>query len=432
MIQKMNGRFNQIQTTHIAILAFLLILGIFRGSIDQAFHPITETEEGSISPSAYKKGLELCRRIDETKKRNSSTSSRAVAGKRQRSNPRIHLGKEPNPTQTLIKNATLWDGDGKIKYSVDILMVDGIIKQIAADLSTEGFKGEVVFANGRFVTPGIVDMHSHMGLDSWPETQGGSDTNEMSGSPVHPELKSLDGFDPTDIAIEVINSGGVTTSLVLPGSGNIMGGEAFAFKLRKFPKSNRVEEMLLNANLKNESDIVYPNRWMKMACGENAIWNGRGKGLLPESRLGEAFLFRVRIEAARLALEAQDEWCYNAQKGSIDSIFPNPIEHESLIALLRGEILLNVHCYETYDLEMLIRLSHEFGFKIAAFHHALEAYEVADLLAAEGIGAAIFADHWGFKKEAYDASVNGAKLLAKAGVLTAFKSDHPVLNGWLI
>jgi imidazolonepropionase-like amidohydrolase len=208
-----------------------------------------------------------------------------------------------------------------------------------------------------------------------------------------------------------------------------MGGEAFAFKMRKV-ESNRSEDMLLNANL-NTSE-------MKVACGENAIWNGRSKGLLPESRLGEAYLFRERIEKAKLAKEAQEEWCFNAEYfkkeyggagySFLTSTFPSPIEHESLIALLRGEILLNVHCYETYDLEMMVRLSHEFHFNISAFHHALEAWKVADLLAKENIGAALFADHWGYKKEAYDASVNGAKVLAAAGVSVAFKSDHPVLN----
>jgi imidazolonepropionase-like amidohydrolase len=162
--------------------------------------------------------------------------------------------------------------------------------------------------------------------------------------------------------------------------------------------------MLLNAGL-GSSDHKW--RWMKMACGENPIRFGRSLGKMP-SRLGEAYLFRKRIDEAYQAKKAQDQWCYQAEETKsvfkskahtrMSSSFPEPIAQESLIALLRGDIKLNVHCYETHDLEMMVRLSKEFGFKITTFHHALEAWKVADMLAEEGIAAAIFADHWGYKK----------------------------------
>jgi imidazolonepropionase-like amidohydrolase len=371
-------------------------------------------------------GLQRCASFGKPKK--TPNSSERVR------NPRFAVGFEKPAQSVLITNATLLNGDGKISFGYDIVMQDGLFKSVGK-LNLEAFDGEVINAHGRFVTPGIVDMHSHMGVDSWPGTEGHADTNEMTESPVHPELKSLDGFDPWDLAIEIINSGGITTSLVLPGSGNMMGGEAFAFKHRK-TVSNRAEDMLLHAGMTPKDGHQW--RWMKMACGENPIRSYGPKNIMPGSRLGEGYVFRRRIDQAYKAKQAQDQWCYEAEtakarfksKGhqNINRVYPEPIEHESLIALLRGDVFLNFHCYETYDLEMVVRLAKQYGFKIRAFHHALEAWRVAELLAKEDIGAAIFSDHWGYKKEAYDSSVKAATILSEKGVKVAFKSDHPVLN----
>lgn len=111
----------------------------------------------------------------------------------------------------------------------------------------------------------ITTTHSHMGVDSWPELDATQDTNEMT-QPLTPFVRTLDAFNPSDKAIRIVSSGGVTTALVLPGSGNLMGGEAFAFKLR--PKSTLSnEDMLVQANINPEQDTKW--RWMKMACGEN-------------------------------------------------------------------------------------------------------------------------------------------------------------------
>ncbi|KAJ3306445.1 hypothetical protein HDV03_005055 [Kappamyces sp. JEL0829] len=403
--------------------AFLAVLFVFCSYL--ASRPLPD--EVGIARPVFEEGMAKCIAMQREK----PTASAAGRTK----NPRFSLGRATLAKPVLIQDATLLDGDGSLHEHTDILLQEGLVVKVGRGIAVpSGFDGQIIDVKGRYVTPGIVDMHSHAGLDSWPETSGGSDTNEMSGSPVHPELRSLDGFDPYDLAIEIINRGGITTSLILPGSGNIMGGEAYAIKHRRLP-SNRVEDMLLNAGL-NSTERAW--RWMKMACGENAIMNGRRKGLLPESRLGESFLFRKRIDDAFQWKLKQDDWCHKAAasealfKGKghkkVHERFPESIEQESLISLLRGDILLNVHCYESYDLETMIRLSHEFDFKISTFHHALEAWEVADLLAKEDIAVAIFADHWGYKKEAYDQSVKGASVLADAGVKVAFKSDHPVLN----
>ncbi|KAJ3320467.1 hypothetical protein HDV06_005290 [Boothiomyces sp. JEL0866] len=383
------------------------------------------TQDVGIEKAVFLDGLAQCR----------ARNYDPVAPKHRTSNPRYKLGGEQPTPPVLIKNATLWNGDGHLSRNIDILFQEGIILKVGNNL-VDNFNGEIIEAHGHYVTPGIVDLHSHAGLDSWPEFAGASDTNEMSESSTRPYLRSLDGFSPYDTAIGIINSGGVTTSLVLPGSGTAMGGEAFAFKHRLFP-SNRSEDMLLNAGMEDENDG--PKwRWMKMACGENPINNGRRKNQLPESRLGLGYLFRKRFDDAQQSLIAQDQWCYEAQTlykanskkahTKIKTRFPVPIDDETMIALLRGKVRLNAHCYESYDLEAMIRLSHEYNFKITAFHHALEAWRVAPLLAKEGIATAIFADHWGYKKEAYDSSVKAAQVLSNAGVQVVFKSDHPVLN----
>jgi imidazolonepropionase-like amidohydrolase len=137
-------------------------------------------------------------------------------------NPRFDVGEEIPASPVLLKNASLIDGDGIRTDGVDIVMEKGLFSSVGVAIDASTFKGQVIDLKGHIVTPGLVDMHSHMGLDAWPYTDGSSDTNEMAETPLHPELRAIDGFDPYDLAISLINSGGITTSLVLPGSGNMM------------------------------------------------------------------------------------------------------------------------------------------------------------------------------------------------------------------
>lgn len=153
--------------------------------------------------------------------------------------------------------------------------------------------------------------------------------------------------------------------------------------------------------------------------------------------LGEAFLLRKAFAEAKKLIEAQEDWCSAAEnlynnndKLHLDSRFPEVLKLESLTALLRGNVKLNIHCYETHDIEAIIRHANEFNFDISAFHHALEAYRIPDIIkrARNNITVATFADNWGYKKEAFGGSPQAPKILFEAGIPVALKSDHPVLN----
>lgn len=223
------------------------------------------------------------------------------------------------------------------------------------------------------------------------------DTNEMSND-ISPFVRSIDGLNPLDPQIQVIKSGGVTTSLILPGSGNNMGGEAFVIKHAVGLANGRSE-------LSQEDLLADPEkhwRYMKMACGENPkrVYGKVGRGYGPMSRLGEAWYFRHAFEQATTLIKAQDDWCSAADRIGAENMniyLPQELQWESLGALLRGQVLLNTHCYTVPDLEAFVRHTNEFKFKIRAFHHAHQTYLVPEVLkrAYGGVApaAALFADN---------------------------------------
>ncbi|KAI9269294.1 hypothetical protein BDA99DRAFT_461129 [Phascolomyces articulosus] len=421
--------------THLGtILCSLVVLALVVGFIIALFLPDDYSEQlplpnrnhikapikAGIPESALQEGLAKCETIQQSKPINRPDTARK--------NPRAPADVQP----VLLKNAVVWDGEGNILKDVDILLQNGVITKVENDISPpESEDTKVIDVAGHVVSPGIVDMHSHLGLYSWPYLAGSMEVNEAT-SPLTPFVRSLDAFSPGDKAIRIVASGGVTTALVLPGSANLMGGEAFVFKLRSMPTSSN-EDMLIQAGIDEEVDAKW--RWMKMACGENPK-NFYGKfGRIPKTRMGEAYLFRQRLDDARTLMNAQDDWCSAAQNidpesTRLESRFPEELKLESLVALLRGDVLLNVHCYETHDIEAMIRHSIEFNFTISAFHHALDAYLIPDIIkrARNNITIATFADHWGYKKEAFQASPFSPKILHEAGLPVALKSDHPVLN----
>ncbi|KAL4922703.1 hypothetical protein BDW62DRAFT_196710 [Aspergillus aurantiobrunneus] len=214
------------------------------------------------------------------------------------------------------------------------------------------------------------------------------DDNEVhpSTGPILPFVRALDGMKPADPAVALIAAGGVTTSLILPGSGNIIGGEAYVTKNHAAPQGEAAaEDMLLEFGI----PVEQRRRYMKMACGENPM---RVHG---HTRLGHAWKLRQHLFHARSLRNQQDNWCQAAadarDRADYSVIaeltrpgqgYPEDIELASTVALLRGKVDAHIHCYETQDMETMIRHSQEFGFRIGAFHHALEAWKIPELIKA--------------------------------------------------
>lgn len=366
------------------------------------------------------------------------------AGLGRERNARYVAGHKP----TLIKNATVWVGEpaagtsaedaragkGWSWISADVFLEYGLVKRVEKDISLASVSEHDVLvydAKGRPLTSGIIDMHSHAGVDSLPELWGNDDTNELS-SDITPYVRSIDGLQPGDHQIQVIKSGGVTTSLVLPGSGNNMGGEAYVIKHAVGSADGRNETSA--ADMLADPDRTW--RYMKMACGENAkrVYGKTGEHG-PTSRLGESWEFRHAFEQAAGLVREQDDWCAAASILGVESVrtyLPLELRWESLGALLRGHVHLNTHCYTIPDIEAFVDHTNEFKFKIRAFHHAHQTYLVPEILkrayGGDPPASAIFATNMWYKAEAYVGSEHAGKHLWDAGLTPIYVSDNPVLN----
>ncbi|RIB09352.1 hypothetical protein C2G38_2251437 [Gigaspora rosea] len=247
-------------------------------------------------------------------------------------------------------------------------------------------------------------------------------------------VRAQDAINPSGSEIRIIASGGVTTSLgkldthairvliFLPGSFNLMGGEGFVIKMRPVDTLS-VDDMGINSNIDTEKERAW--RWLKMACGENPKGHYGPRKEIPATRLGEAWLFRKYFSKAQTLKQKL------SSHEQLNLYFPEDFELESLVALLRGDAKLNIHCHEAYDTETMIRISLEFNFTIAAIHHAISTYMITDIIkkrAKNNITIAMFSELWGHKKEAFHGSTKAPKIFVDAQIPVAFKSDHDILN----
>lgn len=379
---------------------------------------------------------------------------------------------ESNLRDVVIRNATLWtgnDGGNEVLNERDVLLSQGIIKRIAHTRENEFLWNEtaidkitVVDAAGRWVTPGLVDMHVHLSVGALPALPGHDDVNSI-GKNTNPYLRTIDGMNQHDASFRKSLAGGITTGLVLPGSANSMGGQAFPLKYRQpsshLPQDRLIEPPTSLARLgqgkgstgsqhsaveheletglhRNDSSSSW--RYMKMACGENA------RRVYRMTRFDEAWDFRRTFNAARALKNKQDAFCDSARSfaslhgsGSspstlADAEFPDDLELEALVALLRGKVKLNTHCYTQVDFEAFVRHSNEFQFPVAAFHHAHESYLVPDLLK-QTYGnvtpaIAIFSTNANYKLESYFGTPFTGAILASQNITPIYKSDHPVTD----
>jgi imidazolonepropionase-like amidohydrolase len=301
----------------------------------------------------------------------------------------------------LIKNAVVMTvTHGNIKNG-SIYVKDGKIAAVGESVSAPAGI-TVIDASGKFVTPGIIDSHSHIALDD--------DVNEAT-SPITPHMMMMDAFDYQDKAIYRGLAGGVTTSLLLHGSANMIGGQAVVIK-HKYGLGRDA--------------LLFPGapRSIKFASGENPKRVYGSRDQLPSTRMGN---FAVQREALVQAQDYMKEWdTYEAKvkKGDKDATQPkHDLKLEALADVLRGKLMVQIHCYRADEFLNEIAMAKEFGYKIRAFHHALEAYKVPEQIAAENIGIATFADWWGYKEEAWDAIPWNAVISMRKGVRVAIKSD---------
>jgi len=287
---------------------------------------------------------------------------------------------EPMQSQpTLFKSANIYDGLGGEFLDYDLLVADGKIVEMGRSLSQSGVK--VIDASNKWITPGIIDIHSHMGVYSAPGVTSSSDGNEAT-SPVTAEVWAEHSILTQDPQFALALKGGVTSFHVLPGSANLFGGRGATFK---------------NISKNTIQAMKFPNapHSLKMACGENPkrVYGNRRQS--PATRMGNMAGYRSAwIDAV--------DYREDMQESDADKHPKRDLGMDTLMGVLDGEILIQNHCYRAEEMAMMVELSKEFNYKITTFHHAVEAYKIADLLADEGICAAMWADWWGFKHEAYD------------------------------
>lgn len=288
----------------------------------------------------------------------------------------------------LIKNASVYDGDGNEFSNTDILVQEGRIVAIGKDLPvTDDFK--IIDATDKWVTPGIIDIHSHMGVYPAPGVSTSSDGNEAT-SPVTADVWAEHSIWVQDPQYALALTGGVTSFHILPGSANLIGGRGVTVKN-------------LQRNTINSMKFPDAPHSLKMACGENPkrVYGNRGQA--PSTRMGNAAGYRkswIQAEGYLRKLVEYEEKSDDAKE--LEYAPRRDLEMETLAGVLKGEILVHNHCYRAEEMATMIDIAKEFNYKITAFHHGVEAYKIADLLAENGICAALWADWWGFKHEAYD------------------------------
>ena len=312
---------------------------------------------------------------------------------------------KPFPSRpTLIEHATLLTAAGPTIHDGSILLRDGRIAAIGTNITAPN-DAIVIDAAGKYVTPGIIDVHSHIAAGAVPEDPGSQldEVNELT-NPVTPYVWVEHSVWPQDPQLPRTLAGGVTTIQVLPGSGNLFGGRSVVLKV---VPSRTVQGM------------KFPGAkyGLKMACGENPmrVYHARG----PSTRMGDVAGYRAEWIQAEAYRRRWDKWNATHQ-GDPPT---RDLGLETLADVLRGNILVHMHCYRADEMATILDMAREFGYKVRTFEHSLEGYKIADLLAADSVGASAWAD-WGvFKMEAADAVRANIALMSKAGVIVNVHSD---------
>lgn len=310
-----------------------------------------------------------------------------------------------------IVGGTVFDGAGRKIENGVVVVTDGKVAAVG-DASTPVPGGHrVVDARGRFVTPGIIDVHSHLGVYPSPGVQGMSDGNEAT-NPNTAQVWAEHSLWPQDPGFNAARAGGVTTLQILPGSANLFGGRGVT--VRNVPSVTMQGMKMPGAPY-----------GLKMACGENPSRVYGGRNTSPATGMGNVAGYRAAFIAAREYKAKWDKWREDGE-GSPPT---RNLQLETLAGVLDGSVLVQNHCYRADEMAVMIDIAKEFGYRITAFHHAIEAYKVAPLLAREGICADMWTGWWGFKMEALDAvEANAALVDAPQGSCAVIHSDDAELT----
>ncbi len=314
----------------------------------------------------------------------------------------------PVASPVLLRGARVMTATGVIYEHGDVLLREGKVEAVAAKLDAP--QGVAILdLTGKTITPGIIDTHSHIGVYASPALTAHSDGNEMS-SAMTPQVRAADGYWPQDPQIDLARAAGVTTMQILPGSANLIGGRSVV--VRTTPGARTVDEARFEG--------APPG--LKIACGENPKRVHGEKGG-PMTRMGNMAGFRGAFQKAAEYKRKRAAW--ERKKGEEDAGGPpdRDLGLETLVGVLDGKILVHNHCYRADDMLGMLALAEEFGFEIRSFHHAVEAYKIADRLAEAGVSASVWADWWGFKAEAYDSIRANAAIVSSQGARAIIHSD---------
>jgi imidazolonepropionase-like amidohydrolase len=338
--------------------------------------------------------------LAEKKKKEDSLSPAAKAAREFNKNPFPSTYRAYPGEPTALIGATVFDGAGGRIENGTVLLADGKVVGVGgADLAIPA-NFRRVDAAGKFVTPGIIDIHSHLGDYPSPGVQAHSDGNEAT-APITPEVWAEHSVWPQDPGFSrALANGGITSLQILPGSANLMGGRSVVLK---------------NVYSRTIQGMKFPGApyGLKMACGENPKRVYGSKGRMPSTRMGN-------IAVNRMTWMKATEYRAKRAAGKLET---RDLAMETLAGVLDGEILIQNHCYRADEMALVLDMAKEFGYKVSAFHHATEAYKIGDLLKAAGTCSAIWADWWGFKMESYDAIPENAGILQKAGACVVIHSD---------
>ena len=304
----------------------------------------------------------------------------------------------------VITGATVITGTSTPSARTSIRVANGRITAIGADVPIlDGDR--TVDGTDMFLTPGIIDVHSHLGDYPSPSIASTQDVNEMT-DPNTAGVWAEHSVWTQDPQFPLALAGGVTTLHVLPGSANLFGGRGVTLK--------NVPAVTVQA-------MKFPDapQSLKMACGENPkrVYGARNQA--PGTRMGNVAGYRnAWARATRYQSKVQ------MAEDDAEKEPPEPdLAMDTLAGVLRGEILVQNHCYRAEEMAVMIDVAREFGYRITTFHHAIESYKIADLLAAEGICSATWADWWGFKLEAFDGIQQNIAILESAGACAVVHSD---------